>query len=310
MRTPVIFLVFNRPDLTVEVFERIREARPPQLFVVCDGPREGVPGECEKVAAVRALIERGVDWPCEVHREYAAENMGCRNRVSSGLTWAFSKVEEAIVLEDDCLPEPTFFGFCEELLARYRDDPRVMHIGGNNLAAPYLRRRESYWFGHHPAIWGWASWRRAWEHYDVEMREWDARLATMRASFASRWEAQFWLPTFDRARLQGVNASTWDTAWAFACRSVNGICILPTTNLVRNIGFGEAATHTTEADQRLQIGSKPMPVIHHPKSVTWDRFADELFTRAYANEPIDFKTNLLSRLRIWRDRLSGASSAG
>ena len=304
MRTPVIFLVFNRPDLTAAVFERIRAARPPELLVVCDGPRAGIVDEPEKVAAVREIIERGVDWPCQVHREYAVENMGCRDRVASGLTWAFSKVEEAIVIEDDCLPEPSFFGFCEELLERYREDSRIMHIAGTNLAAPYLRLRASYWFSHQPAIWGWASWRRAWQHYDLEMRAWDERSREFRTSFASRWEAQYWLPIVDLARYQGKKATTWDFAWMFACRVRRGMCIMPTNNLVQNIGFGDSASHTTDSNPRHQIPSRPVGVLRHPARIAWNRFADELVTRAYAGELIDRETNLRSRLRILRDSLS------
>ena len=163
MNTPIVFIVFNRPELTRRVFASIREARPSKLLVVCDGPRSGRPDDREKVAAVRQVIANGVDWPCDVRREYSESNLGCRERVVSGLNWVFALVEEAIVLEDDCLPDASFFAFAEEMLARYRNDPRVLHIGGNNFTSDKYHLSHSYAFSRYGHIWGWATWRRAWE---------------------------------------------------------------------------------------------------------------------------------------------------
>ena len=253
MKSAVAFFVFNRPEPTARVFAEIRAARPPKLFVICDGPRSHRAGEAEKVAAVRKLIDDGIDWPCEVFRNYSEQNLGCRNRVSSGLAWTFSHVEEAIILEDDCLPSPDFFTFCDAMLERYRDDERIVHIAGCNFTAPYHRPHASYRFTYHSWIWGWATWRRVWQKYDFEMKTWDERLHVTRASFASAWEAHYWLPTFEESRADLVKANTWGVPWMYPCRSLGGLSILPAKNLIENIGFGADSTHTGDEMKRVRV---------------------------------------------------------
>src|SRR6266566_849672 len=173
LSTPVAFIIFNRSERTAEVFGAIRAARPAQLFVIADGPRPDVESDATKCAATRAIIER-VDWPCQIFRRYADKNIGLRRNVSEGLDWVFNQTERAIILEDDCLPDPSFFPFCEELLERYAEDRHVAMIGGTNLdpehAAP--RGEDSYYFSRFWQIWGWATWRRVWQLCDHEMKEW------------------------------------------------------------------------------------------------------------------------------------------
>jgi len=171
LRTPVVLIIFNRPPTTERVFAEIAKARPQKLFVVADGPRPERSGEAEKCAAARAVIDR-VDWECEVLRNYAEVNLGCRQRPPTGISWVFEQVAEAIILKDDCVPHPTFFRFCEELLEKYREDERVMHISGSNFQPGYTRGPFSYYFSRFNPIWGWASWRRAWQHYDLNMKLW------------------------------------------------------------------------------------------------------------------------------------------
>ena len=171
LKTPVAFIIFKRPEETQRVFAEIRKVKPPKLLVVADGPRPDKPGEDRQCAAARAIIEQ-VDWECEVLQNYADRNLGCRLRVSSGLDWVFDTVEEAIIIEDDCLPHPTFFRFAEELLERYRDDSRIMSISGQNVQFGRKRTDYSYYFSRYNHCWSWASWRRAWQYYDVEMKIW------------------------------------------------------------------------------------------------------------------------------------------
>lgn len=168
---PIIFMIFNRPDTTKQAFETIRAAKPKKLLVVADGPRPGKPGEADKCAATRAIIEE-VDWDCEVHRNFSDMNLGCRQRVASGITWAFSLVDKAIILEDDCLPSQSFFRYCAELLDRYEHDDRVMMVSGNNHLFGHTDVAESYYFSRYPHCWGWATWRRAWMKYDLNMSQW------------------------------------------------------------------------------------------------------------------------------------------
>lgn len=305
MPTPVVFLVFNRPELTARVFARIREARPAKLLVVCDGPRAHVPEDLPKVAAVRRIVEEGADWGCEVLRNYSEENLGCRQRVASGLNWAFSQVEEAIILEDDCLPDPSFFSFCGELLERYRDDERVMHINGTNFIAPHRREKSSYYFSKYVWVWGWATWRRAWRHYDFTMETWNERQAALNESLDSRRESAFWKNTFETARKDWQRAATWDFPWIYSCWTRGAHSVVPVRNLIENLGFGSDATHTRDSSSHLRVPAEGLHVVSHPKRVARSRFRDDMMFRAYAGEPLNWRSNLKGILRVLHRQLAG-----
>lgn len=265
LNTPVAFLVFNRPDTTEKVFEEIRRARPPRLLVVADGPRPDKPGEAEKCEAARAIIER-VDWPCEVLTNYSDVNLGCKRRVSSGLDWVFDTVEEAIILEDDCLPHPTFFRFCEELLEKYRDDERVMMISGDNFQFGRKRTEYSYYFSRYVHIWGWASWRRAWKYYDVDMKLWpdirDGRW--LYDVLGDKKAVSYWSNIFEKVYKGKID--TWDYQWLFTNWVHNALAVMPNVNLVSNIGFGVEATRTTIKNKFSDIAVEKMkfPLLHPP----------------------------------------------
>jgi hypothetical protein len=308
MQTPVVMIVFNRPDLARRVFERVRAARPPKLLVVCDGPRASRPADAPRVAAVREIFDQGVDWPCEVIRDYSPQNVGCMDRIHTGLNRAFAEFEEAIVLEDDCLPEPDFFPFCDELLARYRDDERVMNIAGTNFIADRYQPATSYFFTHHPWTWGWASWRRAWRHNDFHLATWDARQNELRASFASNWERQYWISTFEQARRDLRKTDCWDFQWNFSCRTNGGVSIAPRNNLIENLGFGADSTHTASDMSRLAVKTKPLGFpLTHPEKISIDRYADDLVTRIYAGAPVDFVNNLKARARLFAESVRKSS---
>ncbi|MDT9200120.1 class I SAM-dependent methyltransferase [Limnospira fusiformis KN01] len=249
LNRPVCLILFNRPETTEKVFEAIREVKPPKLFVIADGPRPEKTGEAEKCAAARAIINR-VDWDCEVFTNYSTVNLGVRKRISSGLTWLFNNVEEAIVLEDDCLPHPTFFRFCQELLERYRDDERVMFISGDNFQFGQNQTEYSYYFSYYAHCWGWASWRRAWQKYDSEMSLWpQVKNADLLSNILQDNDAQrFWSNIFQQV-YEGFN--TWDYVWQFTCLVNNGLSILPNANLVSNIGFTSDASHTRDVGSKL-----------------------------------------------------------
>ena len=252
---------------------RIRAARPRRLLVVADGPRSDRPEEAGRCAAARACLER-IDWRCAIETHFSEVNLGCRVRVSSGLGWAFGRVEEAIVLEDDCLPEPTFFPYCQELLERYRDDDRVMVISGNDFLSGQRPGSHSYGFSRYPLIWGWASWRRVWQHYDVDLEEWpELRRQGWLASFLSPPEAQYWSHLFQRV-YDGFD--TWDYSLVFACWRRGGLAIHPRHNLIANVGFRADATHTHDATSdlaNLPVQAMPLP-LHHPDRIERDVAAD------------------------------------
>jgi hypothetical protein len=275
LKTPVAFLIFNRPDTAARVFEEIRRARPPKLLIIADGPRLNRPNEVEKVAATRAVVEQ-VDWHCEVLTNYSDINLGCKRRVSSGLDWVFQTVEEAIILEDDCLPHPTFFRFCEELLEKYQEDEHVMHISGNNFQFDHKQGESSYYFSRYAHVWGWASWRRAWQHYDVQMRRWAGAESkdVFLSDFANPAEKRFWKAKWDGVCAGGID--TWDFQWVFACLAQKSLSIVPNVNLVSNIGFGRNSTHTGSISNLADIPTVAMvfPLVH-PSFFTRDLEADD-----------------------------------
>jgi hypothetical protein len=275
LKTPVAFLIFNRPDTTARVFAEIAKARPAKLLVVADGPRPDRPGERELCLATRAVIDQ-IDWPCELLTNFADENLGCERRVSSGLDWVFEQVEEAIILEDDCLPHQTFFPFCTEMLERFRNEPRVSMICGNNFQQGKRRSPDSYFFGLHVTVWGWASWRSTWQDYDVEMRRWpELRDTSWLADLLQNpVAAKYWRDTYERT-YQG-EFDTWDYQWFFSWWSQDSLALVPDRNLVTNIGFGSAATRTVdELPSLANLPARAMDFpLKHPATVSLNRDAD------------------------------------
>ncbi len=301
MTVPVLFLIFNRPDLAARVFERIRQARPPQLFIAADGPRADRPGEAELCSEGRRIVEQ-VDWPCEVKTLFRDQNLGCRKAVSEAITWFFQNVEEGIILEDDCVPDLSFFDYCEELLERYRRDIRVMVISGDNHQMAISRTKDSYYFSKYPHCWGWASWRRAWFLYDDEMSTWtEYRVSkAFRLLFNSARERIFWTSLFEQ--VQSRSMDTWDIAWVYTCWMQHGVSILPSINLVHNVGFGDRATHTFGESPEcvVRAGSMAFP-LKHPRNVKVNRAADRYTDSLLFSGTTD---GILVRLRklIWAAR--------
>ncbi|MBD2148128.1 glycosyltransferase family 2 protein [Sphaerospermopsis sp. FACHB-1194] len=278
LHTPVIFLIFRRPDLTAQVFEQIRAAKPAKLLVVADGPRNAQEAPlCEQARKVTEQI----DWECEVLRNYSDINLGCRDRVYSGLTWAFTQVEEAIILEDDCLPDLTFFQFCEDMLVRYREDTRVMSIAGTNIQGN-LSLDFSYFFSRFALMWGWATWRRAWKLYDHRMLDWPSLRKTKwlysvgvgKEIFQWRWNT-----IFDRVYSGEINS--WAYRWIYTCWREHGLTIIPSINLVKNIGYGNDATHTTKDHPILAklIEEQMKWPLKHPNQVEIIYEADEFISK-------------------------------
>ena len=274
LETPIAFCIFNRPELTRKVLEVIAEVKPQRLLVIGDGARTDRPDEAKLVNQTREVIEK-VNWDCDVQVNFADQNMGCKKRIASGLDWAFQQSDELIILEDDCLPDLSFFNFCSELLARYRNDDRVMMISGDNFQ-PQQRTSNSYYFSRWAHIWGWASWRRAWEHFDMEISTWPLAKANggLRSAFSSDEEYRGWSPVLDRQYAGEID--TWDFPWQYACWANHGLSIIPECNLISNIGFGKDATHTTDPESHL--ANRPTASIgklDHPKLILPNHQADQ-----------------------------------
>ncbi|MEL6930370.1 MAG: glycosyltransferase family 2 protein [Cyanobacteria bacterium J06600_6] len=307
LKTPVAFLIFNRPKNTQRVFDAIRKAQPAKLMVVADGHRGDRPGEAEKCAAAQAVIA-GVDWDCEVSTNYSAVNLGCRDRVASGLNWVFEQVESAIILEDDCLPDPSFFPFCETLLTRYASCSEVMGICGSNFLSTWKSRIQSYHYSYYFNCWGWATWRRAWQRYDLGIKSWSKlEVKAQIANFIDH-EAQFqsYSQAFDRNYLGKLN--TWDFAFAFACLSHQGYLINSAVNLVSNLGFGEDATHTT-ANANHIVANLPRHTAQFPLIAPKDFSLDRGYTNAQYNLVWDlsWQNKIRRKLRQTRKKLSSSN---
>lgn len=273
--TPVALLIFNRPDTTTRVFDAIAKARPSKLLVVADGPRSDRIGEEEKCRQTRAIIDK-VDWECEVITNYAPHNLGCKLRVASGIDWIFEQVEEAIILEDDCLPEQSFFRFCDEMLDRYRLNERVSMVSGGNLQFGQQRGDASYYFSRYTHIWGWATWRRAWRYYDRDIALWpDFRNeGWLEQLFSTQGERTYWQNSFQWV-YEG-KLDTWDCSWTFAALTHGMLQIVPNVNLISNIGFGPEATHTHTIGIHSNMPTQPMQFpIRHPKFVLVNEEADQ-----------------------------------
>jgi hypothetical protein len=266
-------LIFRRPDLTARVFEAIRKAQPTKLLVVADGSRN----ESEEILCqqTRAVIE-SVDWDCEVIKNYADENLGCRKRVSSGLDWVFAQVKEAIILEDDCLPHPSFFRHCQELLDYYREDERIWCISGDNFQDGQWRGDGSYYFSNYNHCWGWASWQRAWQKYDYDLANWEKFRdgQYLNSILDSELEIKYWQNIFEQLYKTG-KPNTWDYPWTFTCWENSGLTILPNVNLVSNIGFGIDGTHTLGESKLANMPVQDIGEIRHPSFLVRDRLADE-----------------------------------
>jgi hypothetical protein len=301
VQSPVAFIIFNRPECTREVFARIAEAKPRKLLIVADGPRDGVPGEDRRCLEARRVVEH-IDWKCDLATNFSDSNLGCRVRVASGLDWIFEQEERAIILEDDCVPAPAFFAFCDELLERYRDEPRVMTICGTNHLRE-TRADSSYLFTTHLSIWGWATWRRAFATYDVDLKSWSEKsrgrpfdhLPLHKEEIRRLYRSLNNLSDPDPANRK---ADTWDYQWIYNCYINGGLAVTPRVNLVSNIGFGEDATHTRVKEHKLSripLSDLPFP-LRHPRSIEVSADYDRSYYRALIRKPFSQKvTNFFRR---------------
>jgi hypothetical protein len=304
LTSPVALLIFNRPALTEKVFRKIAAAAPPKLLIVADGPRPDNQHDREKCIRTREVVEK-VDWDCEVLRNYSEVNLGCKQRVSSGLDWVFQTVDRAIVLEDDCLPHPTFFRYCEELLTRYADDERIGLISGYTLNVR-SRMPASYFFSMYPLIWGWASWSRAWKHYDVAMSSWPAvqRDGWLKDMLIDGVDVKYWERIFQQT-YNGI-IDTWDYQWTYACWTNSFMTILPRAALISNLGFGGDSTHTRVA-QSDALADNPVEEMTfplcHPPFVIRDYRTDQVIRENAFNILPPLRKNLVRLRRILRRSL-------
>ncbi|PRY53696.1 hypothetical protein B0I27_103166 [Arcticibacter pallidicorallinus] len=274
-RSAVLFVIFNRPDTTFRVFERIKQTRPAKLYIAADGPRSDNPSDQERCMEARSVIEK-IDWPCETKTLLRDENLGCKYGVSTAIDWFFDNEQEGIILEDDCLPSNDFFRFCDLMLERYRNDTRIRHITGCNLQYGKKWGSASYYFSNNVHVWGWAAWKRVWQQYDVELASYNENEIEEQFSkvFPEPLLVESWSEIFEKMKRNEID--TWDYQLGIANFFNNGLCVIPNFNLISNIGFGPNGTHTfSETDRNANIVSEDLPdVIVHPKYILPEKQAD------------------------------------
>jgi hypothetical protein len=274
--TPILLVAFNRPDTTRVVFEAVKKIKPKYLYVAADGPRKNRPDDAEKCRQTREILI-DIDWQCEIKTLFHENNLGCKKAEAAAFDWFFSQVEMGIILEDDCLPEPSFFRYAEDLLQKYKDDERIMHISGNNFQRNnrHFKCPESYYFSTIPNSWGWATWRRAWLKYDVDIKKWPEvkKSGALSRAFNNHGGYEYWSRVWDQ--YYNGEIDSWDGQWVFACALNHGICINPNRNLVTNIGWGEDSTHCKieNLSAKLPVTTMVFP-LKHPTVMKINKKAD------------------------------------
>lgn len=288
---PVLFLIYNRPDKTEKVFDAIRKAKPNRLFVVADGPK--TQADIIKCQQTRDIIKL-IDWNCELQTNFRDSNLGSKYSVSNGINWFFQHVDEGLILEDDCIPSESFFFICTELLSHYRHNEKIMHITASNLNDQKKFSEHTYYFSRFPNIWGWATWRRAWAKYDLELSDRNFYHQLVKTRFRDPFEKQFWTTVLDT--LHTMDA--WDYQWMFSIWRADGLCINLNHNLVSNIGFDSSATHTKYESNNSGLPVRTIKQIIHPQRVTIDKKAEaELLRSLHSLERRGYKGFFFQRFR-------------
>lgn len=287
--TPVLFLIFNRPDYIQRVFNEIKKQRPKQLFVHADGPREKVVTDFKKCIESRRIIEQQVDWECELHTIFRKENLGCGKGPASAMTWFFGQVDEGIIIEEDCLPHPDFFGYCTELLERYREDERVMIVGATTYRDDYPCE-DSYAFTTYGTMAAWATWKRVWDKFDYTLSGFtrEELKAKLKKHLYSRFEYNNWIGLYDWIVKDNFR-SYWDWQLHFIIFFNNGVAIRPQKNMISNLGTGPDASHTTYTAHAAFHANRPiygcLP-LKHPPNVIIDKKRDAIFYRKMYQLPL------------------------
>jgi hypothetical protein len=289
--TPILFIIFANPNTTARVFERIRQIRPKKLYVAADAPRPDIPGEAQCSTETRNIIRR-IDWDCEVITLFNDRNLGPKIAVSSAISWFFEREEMGVILEHDCLPDLSFFPYCEELLLRYKDDERIGHISGNNYLSGIIEEGLSYGFSSVIHIWGWASWRRVWRNYDVNFSFWNAHKGQRRFLFNNKRE-EIYFSSFIPDALNNKNGiNTWDVQYYFGLRLQNQLAVYPAVNMVTNIGIGDKnAVHTSKKNKKQLWTASPVGLpLKHPDFIIRNKALD--------NKTVFFSWKRLARYLI------------
>lgn len=288
VKTPIALVVFNRPEFTKQVFDVVKKAKPYKLYIIQDGAREENDSDVVRRKQV-AEVFNAIDWDCDVKWNVSEVNLGCCKRPYTGFSWVFEQEETAIFLEDDCIPSLDYFKFCDYVLEKYKNDTRVMLVSGTNIQGTWKRENYSYHFSSLGGIHGWASWRRAWKYYDVEIKGWDDPV--IKSLVEQNMNKRLYVsrqPVYDRLMGNSEKSSAWDFQWGFARMIQNGLAIVPCENMIKNIGYCADSTHTTSAkckEANIALGALKFPLVD-PPFVMVDKEYDEKFIREALSRPI------------------------
>lgn len=282
MNKAVCFITFNRLDTTKQVFEQIKLAKPPKLYLASDGPRENKIGEREQVENIRNWIISNIDWNCEVKILFRNENLGCGRNVSGAITWFFENEPDGIVLEDDCVPNQSFFSFCEELLDKYKDNKKIWHISGT-APVENLKEKDTYYFAKIMHCWGWASWADRWQHYKFDLQSYDEK--NIENFSKNKIVQKYWLNILNKMKNNEID--TWDYQWTFWIVANNGYCINPYKNLINNIGV--VGVHYNGESPQLNRNVYNIESIVHPKNIELNcRYIDLIYKNCYGIKSPNF----------------------
>lgn len=293
--TPILLVAWRRPDKVAKVINSMRVIKPQNIYVACDGPIQNNPKELDKVLKTRMVIDREIDWNYKSLKKLLSDNnKGCKEGVVSALNWFFENEDEGIIIEDDCLPHPDFFEFAKIMLKKYRNDKRIWCISGNNFQNNQIRGDGSYYFSIYPQVWGWATWKRCWKEYDIEMKTWPyfKKEKKLNSIFPRKMEANYWEKLFDKMYYYG-EPDTWDYQWLYVCLKNNALSVIPNTNLVENIGYGNDATHTTSKTispavlKNFQPNKSGVFPIKNPAYIVRSKIADKYTsTKQFSGYPV------------------------
>lgn len=287
---PVVLIIFNRPDLVKKQLGRLEKIKPEKLYIVSDGARAECEGETERVNEARKIIDT-IGWRCQIIKIYAEKNMGCDRRIVSGLFQVFKNEEQAVILEDDCLPHINFFDYCRAMLEKYKDNPEVMYISGTKWVQNYPMEY-SYGFSYNTGTWGWATWRRAWQEWHWSMEEWQEKKKEWLKGIYSRRFRMSWIR--DMEKYFEKDSIPWDYVWRFCVGA--RLSIFPAVNLIENVGFGEDATHT-KGEMKGYVGkTRNMGEITHPQTIVPDYQYPKAIEKQYN---VTFFDRVKGRLKRW-----------
>lgn len=284
MKSPILFIIFNRPDLAATTFKIIRQYQPDKLYIAADGPRPSIPNDKFLCETTRDIVLKMIDWSCDVHTFFRSENVGCGRGPSEAISWMFESEEYGIILEDDCFPLPSFFLFCEQLLCKYKDEENILQINGHNPSA-FQAEGNTYNFSFYPKIWGWATWKRAWTLFDFNMDYWPVYRSSRAylkdfPFLEALMHRKIWDKYYKELKTEN-KPRAWDIQWSVAIFMNRGLCVVPQVNLVRNIGVGVNATNNLYASgENQECGELYFPLVH-PKKIELDKLTNTIDSQFY-----------------------------